>query len=112
MFSLQPRACACVRVCVCACACACAVVRVRRLTGCFDVTQEDMVKLEKAFLDHDEYKFGVLYGKEGQSENEMFANGKCHAPSRDTHTHAPPHTHVRPQTVTRTHSRLTICCAE
>ncbi|ELR21803.1 Rap/ranGAP domain containing protein [Acanthamoeba castellanii str. Neff] len=35
---------------------------------------EDMVKLEKAFLDHDEYKFGVLYGREGQSENEMFAN--------------------------------------
>jgi hypothetical protein len=34
-----------------------------------------MVKLEKAFLDHDEYKFGVLYGKGGQSENEMFANG-------------------------------------
>ncbi len=26
-------------------------------------------------LGHDEYKFGVLYAKEGQEENEMFANG-------------------------------------
>jgi len=35
---------------------------------------EELVKLERSFLDHDEYKFGVLYGKKDQSENQMFAN--------------------------------------
>jgi hypothetical protein len=53
--------------------------------------QDDMVKLEKAFLDHDEYKFGVLYGTEGQSENEMFANSTLEP---NTHTLESARTHA------------------
>jgi hypothetical protein len=45
-------------------------IKFRRVT--VDI-QEDLLRLEKSFYSSN-YKFGVLYCKKGQNENEMFAN--------------------------------------
>jgi hypothetical protein len=50
--------------------------------------REDLLYVEKKFFSTD-YKFGVLYVKNGQNENQMFSNR--------THTHTHTHTHLRIQ---------------
>lgn len=40
--------------------------------------REDLLKLERSFNSQN-YKFGVLYCKKGQGENEMFTNGEMHS---------------------------------
>jgi hypothetical protein len=57
--------------------------------------REDLLYLEKKFFSTD-YKFGVLYVKNGQNENQMFSNR--------TH-HTPPHTHTRTHTRTTAHAK-------
>jgi hypothetical protein len=39
--------------------------------------RDELLKLERSFNSQN-YKFGVLYCKKGQTENEMFTNGTCH----------------------------------
>ncbi len=38
--------------------------------------KEDLLVLENKFLSSD-YKFGILYAKKDQNENQMFSNCKC-----------------------------------
>lgn len=39
--------------------------------------RDELLKLERSFNSQN-YKFGVLYCKKGQTENEMFTNGTRH----------------------------------
>ena len=51
-------------------------LKLRHFKGPANVLKDvetDLMKLEDAFLDN-EYKFGVLYVKRDQEENEMFTN--------------------------------------
>jgi hypothetical protein len=50
--------------------------------------RDELLKLERSFNSQN-YKFGVLYCKKGQTENEMFTNGTCHRNHSRAMRHVP-----------------------